>query len=106
MVQGNAGGQSIADPVRGPLNTGGLFGERNRWHLPGFSDGGWQTRRVLDTTAVAGTSWHGARRRAAVPGQLAWILIAGAPDGSPAAGETRYVAGRGETCRDGPGGVA
>lgn len=32
---------AAADPVRGPLNTGGLYGERSGWHLPGYGDGGW-----------------------------------------------------------------
>ncbi|MEU3558045.1 glycoside hydrolase family 35 protein [Streptomyces fragilis] len=37
-LQGAAG----ADPVRGPLNNGGLYGEREGWHLPGPVDGkGW-----------------------------------------------------------------
>ena len=30
-----------ADRVRGPLNNGGLYGERNGWYLPGFQDRGW-----------------------------------------------------------------
>jgi beta-galactosidase GanA len=66
-IQGNAGGESIADPVRGPLNNGGLFGERSGWHLPGFPDGGWATRRVPDTTAVAGTAWYRTQVTLAVP---------------------------------------
>ncbi|HZJ66060.1 MAG TPA: beta-galactosidase [Kofleriaceae bacterium] len=66
-LQGNAGGESIADPVRGPLNNGGLFGERNRWHLPGFPDGSWATRPVPDATAVAGTSWYRTQFTLAVP---------------------------------------
>ena len=57
-IQGNAGGEDIADPVRGPLNNGGLYGERTGWHLPGFPDGSWATRSVPDTTAVAGTQWY------------------------------------------------
>jgi hypothetical protein len=37
-LQGAAG----ADPVRGPLNTGGLYGERKGWHLPGpVDEKGW-----------------------------------------------------------------
>ncbi|MFE5211045.1 beta-galactosidase [Streptomyces sp. NPDC056600] len=37
-LQGAAG----ADPVRGPLNTGGLYGEREGWHLPGpVDEKGW-----------------------------------------------------------------
>jgi beta-galactosidase GanA len=66
-IQGNAGGESIADTVRGPLNNGGLFGERNGWHLPGFADGGWAMRRVPDTTAVAGTAWYRTQFALAIP---------------------------------------
>jgi hypothetical protein len=33
-IQGGTGD----DPVRGPLNAGGLYGERAGWHLPGFPD--------------------------------------------------------------------
>ena len=35
-IQGNAGGDANIDPVRGPMNEGGLYGERLGWHLPGF----------------------------------------------------------------------
>jgi beta-galactosidase GanA len=52
------GGDPSADPVRGPLNNGGLFGERNGWSLPGFPDREWATRPVPDTDAPAGTSWY------------------------------------------------
>jgi beta-galactosidase GanA len=44
--------------VRGPLNNGGLYGERTGWYLPGFDDRGWTTRPVPDTDAPAGTSWY------------------------------------------------
>ena len=57
-IQGNAGGEAIADTARGPMNAGGLHGERNGWHLPGFPDTAWTTRPVPDTSAVAGTSWY------------------------------------------------
>jgi beta-galactosidase GanA len=40
-IQGAAGGENLADMVRGPLNTGGLYGERGGWHLPGYQDGRW-----------------------------------------------------------------
>jgi beta-galactosidase GanA len=52
-IQGGA-----TDPVRGPLNNGGLFGERNGWSLPGYADRRWADRSVPDTTSVAGTSWY------------------------------------------------
>lgn len=36
-LQGNAGGGAgNIDPVRGPMNEGGLYGERMGWFLPGF----------------------------------------------------------------------
>lgn len=35
-------GEAAPDPVRGPLNNGGLYGEREGWHLPGFADRDWE----------------------------------------------------------------
>ncbi len=47
------------DPVRGPMNTGGLFGERNGWYLPHFNDSSWQH---VDAQTVApkraGVAWY------------------------------------------------
>ncbi|OKL62305.1 putative beta-galactosidase C [Talaromyces atroroseus] len=47
-IQGNAGGEKNIDPLRGPMNEGGLYGERMGWHLPGFdiesSPSGWDTK--------------------------------------------------------------
>jgi hypothetical protein len=40
-IQGAAGGENLIDRVRGPLNNGGLYGERTGWHLPGHPDGSW-----------------------------------------------------------------
>ena len=40
-IQGDLGGEQLADPVRGPENNGGLFGERHGWYLPGYPDGDW-----------------------------------------------------------------
>jgi beta-galactosidase GanA len=57
-VQGNQGGEDIADPVRGVVNNGGLYGERNGWYLPGFPDRSWATRSVPATAATPGTSWY------------------------------------------------
>jgi beta-galactosidase GanA len=66
-IQGNAGGETIADTVRGPLNNGGLFGERTGWHLPNFADGGWVFHPVPDTAARAGTSWYRTQFTLAIP---------------------------------------
>ncbi|MBP2707705.1 beta-galactosidase [Microbispora sp. RL4-1S] len=40
-IQGARGGEDLPDPVRGPLNTGGQYGERSGWHLPGYPDRSW-----------------------------------------------------------------
>ncbi len=45
-------GAAAPDPVRGPLNHGGLFGERHGWHLPGYDDGDWES--VSLPTGAAG----------------------------------------------------
>jgi hypothetical protein len=39
-------GAAAPDPVRGPLNHGGLYGERWGWHLPGYDDGRWEAVSV------------------------------------------------------------
>ncbi|MDH2428224.1 beta-galactosidase [Sphaerisporangium sp. TRM90804] len=41
-IQGARGGEDLPDPARGPLNTGGLYGERAGWHLPGHPDRSWR----------------------------------------------------------------
>ncbi|KAJ7781617.1 glycoside hydrolase family 35 protein [Mycena metata] len=56
-VAGNLGGESFADDTRGPLNEGGLFGERQGWHLPGFDDSAWATGAPTTGLAHAGVSF-------------------------------------------------
>ncbi|MFI1995513.1 beta-galactosidase [Actinoplanes sp. NPDC020271] len=46
---------AVADPVRGVVNNGGLYGERNGWTLPGFPDRSWT---APPATSPAGTSWY------------------------------------------------
>ncbi|MEG3626537.1 beta-galactosidase [Streptomyces poriticola] len=53
-LQGAAG----TDPVRGPLNTGGLYGEREGWHLPGYDDGGWQPVTLPRAEPRQGVTWY------------------------------------------------
>ncbi len=57
-IQGDLGGEDIADPVRGVENNGGLFGERHGWYLPGYPDGGWATVTVPAQSAMSGTAWY------------------------------------------------
>ncbi|WEF35451.1 beta galactosidase jelly roll domain-containing protein [Pseudoduganella chitinolytica] len=56
-LQGNLGGEAIADPVRGPMNNGGLHGERQGWHLPGAPADGWRTSAPTAAPPAPGTYW-------------------------------------------------
>jgi beta-galactosidase GanA len=57
-IQGNAGGEKNIDPVRGPMNEGGLYGERLGWHLPGFDTGIWESGSPIDDGVEgAGIKW-------------------------------------------------
>lgn len=58
-IQGNAGGEKNIDPVRGPLNEGGLYGERLGWHLPGFDTSSWDSASPTeDGVEGAGIKWY------------------------------------------------
>lgn len=58
-IQGNAGGEQNIDPVRGPLNEGGLYGERIGWHLPGFDSSSWGSASPIeDGVEGAGIKWY------------------------------------------------
>jgi hypothetical protein len=52
------GGSTTADSLRGPLNTGGLYGERNGWHLPTFSDRAWQPISLPRADTFQGVRWY------------------------------------------------
>ncbi len=59
-IQGNRGGEDIADIVRGPMNNGGLYGERLGWYLPAgkVSDAaGWVAASPTDAPPAPGTYW-------------------------------------------------
>jgi hypothetical protein len=64
-IQGNQGGEDIADPVRGVANNGGLHGERFGWHLTAFDASKWPA--AVDGEAVAGTRWYRTGFELAVP---------------------------------------
>lgn len=58
-IQGNAGGGAgYIDPVRGPMNEGGLHGERLGWHLPGFDNAEWEEGDPLEGFSGAGIRWY------------------------------------------------
>ncbi|KZT69507.1 glycoside hydrolase family 35 protein [Daedalea quercina L-15889] len=48
-VQGKLGGYTAyPDKVRGVLNEGGLYGERQGWHLPGYDTSNWTARELSE----------------------------------------------------------
>ncbi|MEU6420665.1 glycoside hydrolase family 35 protein [Streptomyces spiralis] len=51
-------GGTAPDPVRGPLNNGGLYGEREGWHLPGFPDGDWEPVAFPRAARRQGVTWY------------------------------------------------
>ena len=53
-IQGSIGGENLADPVRGPMNIGGLYGERHGWFLPGYPDQNWRQVSLPDRWSNAG----------------------------------------------------
>jgi len=61
-IQGSAGGENLIDPVRGPMNIGGLYGERHGWFLSGYPDHSWSKvslpHRWSTIGLPAGIGWY------------------------------------------------
>ncbi|HEU5156740.1 MAG TPA: beta-galactosidase [Streptosporangiaceae bacterium] len=57
-IQGSLGGEDLVDPARGPMNVGGLFGERGGWHLPGFPDAAWSRVTLPRSDTRPGVAWY------------------------------------------------
>lgn len=57
-LQGVRGGEQEIDPVRGPLSTGGLYGERAGWPLPGFNDSTWKPVSLPTGNPTPGVGWY------------------------------------------------
>ncbi|EGO25493.1 glycoside hydrolase family 35 protein [Serpula lacrymans var. lacrymans S7.9] len=57
-VIGNLGGEDYVDTTRGPLNEGGLYGERQGWHLPDFDDSYWADGLPTNGISSAGVSFY------------------------------------------------
>ena len=57
-LQGVRGGEQEIDPVRGPLSTGGLFGERAGWQLPGFDEDSWKPVSLPAHDTTPGVAWY------------------------------------------------
>ncbi|HEY2042042.1 MAG TPA: beta-galactosidase [Jatrophihabitans sp.] len=57
-IQGSRGGEDLLDPVRGPMNTGGQYGERAGWSLPGYNDAAWPGTSLPAADKTPGLSWY------------------------------------------------
>jgi beta-galactosidase GanA len=66
-IQGDRGGEDLIDPVRGPLNTGGLSGERAGWTLPGYPDRGWPSATLPAASSTPGVTWYRSTFEASLP---------------------------------------
>ncbi|MFI5688324.1 beta-galactosidase [Streptomyces sp. NPDC051636] len=60
-------GEAAPDPVRGPQNNGGLYGEREGWHLPGFADRDWEAVDFPRAERRQGVTWYRTSFTLAVP---------------------------------------
>jgi len=64
------GGDPQADRERGPLNNGGLYGERAGWYLPRFNDSRWERVTLPYTSSDAGVAWYRTQFRLDIPGKV------------------------------------
>jgi hypothetical protein len=70
-IQGNAGGgDSNLDYMRGPMNEGGLYGERLGWHLPGFDNSDWKKASPADGLSKSGVRWYSTTFKLDIDGDL------------------------------------
>ncbi|QHA04429.1 cellulase family glycosylhydrolase [Streptomyces broussonetiae] len=63
-------GEAAPDPVRGPMNNGGLYGEREGWHLPEFRDHDWEPVAFPRAARYQGVTWYRTAFRLSVPADL------------------------------------
>ncbi|GAB3892086.1 hypothetical protein GCM10029964_066320 [Kibdelosporangium lantanae] len=61
------GARTGLDPTRGPLNTGGLYGENAGWSLPGFPDRTWQPVALPANNPTPGVTWYRTTTRLDLP---------------------------------------
>ncbi|KAI0845092.1 glycoside hydrolase family 35 protein [Daldinia vernicosa] len=57
-LTGNLGGEDYLDRVRGPLNEGGLFVERQGYHLPGAPTESWVSHSPLEGIDSPGIAFY------------------------------------------------
>jgi beta-galactosidase GanA len=57
-IQGARGGENPTDMVRGPMNNGGLYGERSGWSNTTFDDSAWEKVSAPRSDTTPGVSWY------------------------------------------------
>ena len=72
LVQGNEGGENIADTVRGPDNNGGSYGENAGWSLAGYPDntGTWAPVTLPYSDPKPGVAWYRDTFKLNIPGDV------------------------------------
>ncbi|KAK2768275.1 hypothetical protein FQN54_000128 [Arachnomyces sp. PD_36] len=74
-ITGNLGGEDYVDKVRGPLNEGGLFAERQGWHQPAPPSEGWEVAHpVADGISGAGVGFFSTSFDLNVPDGWDWPI--------------------------------
>ncbi|KAF2461720.1 glycoside hydrolase superfamily [Lineolata rhizophorae] len=69
-LTGNLGGESYVDRVRGPLNEGGLYAERQGFHQPGVDMSSWESGSPLEGAAEPGVRFYSATFDLDIPSDL------------------------------------
>ncbi|KAL7626131.1 hypothetical protein AAE478_002901 [Parahypoxylon ruwenzoriense] len=59
-LTGNLGGEDYRDRARGPLNEGGLFAERQGYHIPGAPTSTWASGSPLQGLSKPGVAFYAA----------------------------------------------
>jgi beta-galactosidase GanA len=57
-LQGRRGGEGATDPLRGPYNEGGLFGERAGWPSSAGDDSAWTPAMLPSDDREPGVAWY------------------------------------------------
>ena len=57
-LTGNLHGEAYEDKTRGPLNEGGLYAERQGYHLPGPPSSSWMSSSPMSGTSAPGVSFY------------------------------------------------
>ncbi|KAL8694845.1 MAG: hypothetical protein Q9218_000604 [Villophora microphyllina] len=66
-VTGNLGGEHYHDRTRGPLNEGGLYAERQGYHLPNPPSTNWQSSKPTKGIPTAGVAFYTTRFNLSLP---------------------------------------